>query len=332
MVFGATPLQPAPFENVLGALRAAGESTRLRIVSLCAEAELTVTELTDILGQSQPRVSRHLKVLCDAGVLVRAREGNSAFYRVAATGPGAEIARGLLSLLEGADPVLDRDRERLAVIRQARAEAATAYFRRNASDWDRIRSLYVDEAEVERHLLDRVPGRGAGDFLDVGTGTGRILEVIGPRASQGIGLDLSREMLAVARARLERADLPHCRVWHGDMYHLPWPEGSFDFVTIHQVLHYAERPDAVVTEAGRVLRPGGRLVVVDFAPHDLEFLREQHAHRRLGIPDEDMARWLADAGLRATDRVALPGGELTVRIWTADAKARRGAVRNGGGT
>jgi ArsR family transcriptional regulator len=316
-------------DTVLAALRAAAEPTRLRLLALCANAELTVSDLTQILGQSQPRVSRHLKVLCEAGLLERSREGTSAFFRLTRRGNAGVLARTLSGLVasEGVDDRLAaRDRGRLEAVKRARAAAAAAYFRDNAARWDQIRSLHVDDGVVERVLLDCLGNEPIGDLLDIGTGTGRVLELLADRIETGTGIDLSREMLAVARARLERGGLSHCSLRQGDMYQLPWPEGSFDAVTIHQVLHYAEDPAQAILEAARVLRPGGRVVIVDFAPHDQASLRDQHAHRHLGFTDAEVMRWLREAGLAADSPVHLPGAPLTVTIWTA----RRPAVADKG--
>lgn len=305
-------------DELLAGLRAAAEPTRLRLLVLCAEGELTVGELTEILGQSQPRVSRHLKLLCEAGLLDRFREGSRVFYRLA--GEGA-LAPRLLELLPPADPVLALDRERLAQIKHQRAEQAAAYFRANAAHWDRIRSLYVDEKEVEAALLKLLPPAGLGDLLDVGTGTGRMLEIFGPRIGRAVGVDLSREMLAVARVNLERAGLRNCTLRQADMYQLPLAGRAFDAVVIHQVLHYAERPGQVVAEAARVLRPGGTLVIVDFAPHELEFLRGEHAHLRLGFADAEITQWCRAAGLEPLPVRHLPGDPLTVSLWPAERRA-----------
>jgi SAM-dependent methyltransferase len=303
--------------DLLAGLRAAAEPTRLRLLLLCARGELTVSELTQVLGQSQPRVSRHLKLLCEAGLLDRFREGSWVFYRLSDAAAGGRLARLLVELVPGADPALALDLDRLAGIRRARAAAAAAYFRDNAARWDRIRSLHVDEEEVEHTLAGLLPAEGIHDLLDIGTGTGRMLELFAPRVERAVGIDSSREMLAVARVNLQRAGLPNASVRHGDMYQLPLPGASFDAVLIHQVLHYAERPAAAIAEAARVLRPGGRLVIVDFAPHELEFLRTEHAHRRLGFGDAEIAAWCGEAGLEPGRIRHLPGAPLTVSTWSA---------------
>ena len=317
--------------TLLNALRAAAEPTRLRLLALCGESELTVTELTWILGQSQPRVSRHLKVLCEAGLLDRFREGTWAFYRLADAEEPGGLARTLVELIPRHDAGLARDRQRLEAVRKSRADAAAAYFRANATRWDEIRSLYVPESDVETALLSVFADRRIDEFLDVGTGTGRILELFADRFHRGVGIDLSHDMLAVARANLERAGHGHCQVRHGDMYHLPLSGGSVDAVTFHQVLHFASDPAAAIAEAARLLRPGAgaALAIVDFAPHELEFLREEHTHRRLGFSDVEVAEWLEAARLVPGDRVRLEGDPLTVVIWAAakeDAGERRAAA------
>jgi len=304
-------------DMLLGGLRAAAEPTRLRILALCAYAELTVTELTHILGQSQPRVSRHLKLLCEAGLLDRYREGTWAFYRLAESGACAALARTLVDLVPEDDAKLALDLARLEQIKQARARAAADYFRANADQWDRIRSLYVPEAEVERALLRLLSGARGGDLLDIGTGTGRVLEVFAPYVQRGLGIDFSHDMLRVARANLENAGIRHCQVRHGDMYGLAVPNESFDAAVLHQVLHFAEDPQAALREAARVLRPGAMLAVVDFAAHDLAFLRERHQHRWLGFEEAELKTWCRGAGLETGPVERLAGDPLTVLICPA---------------
>jgi ArsR family transcriptional regulator len=300
-------------ERLLSGLRAAAEPTRLRLLALLAQGDLTVSEMTQILGQSQPRVSRHLKLLCDAGLLDRFPEGAWVFYRVA----DADLVRALTPLLPADDPVLALDRQRLDSVRSARAARAQSYFTANASRWDEIRSLQVDASQVEKALVSALSQSAVGDLVDLGTGTGRVLEVMAPHIRSGVGIDLSREMLAVARANLERAGCRHCMVRQGDITQLPLADASADTVTVHQVLHYASDPAAVIAEAARVLRPGGTLLAVDLAPHDLEFLRDEHAHRRLGFGDSEVAGWFAAAGLSTLDQTRFPGNPLTVVLWRA---------------
>lgn len=310
-------------EDYLTKLRAAAEPTRLRLLALCAQGELTVTELTQILGQSQPRVSRHLKLMVEAGLLERFREGTWAFYRLV-QGEAAGIAHQLIAMMPEDDDALKLDQERLKAIKAARAEEAAAYFRKNAAQWDKIRALYVDESEVATVLLGLLPPGGAHDLVDIGTGTGKLLQTLGPNVSQAIGIDLSRDMLGMARANLEAAGLRHCQVRHGDMYMLPLPSHSADLATIHQVLHYADDPAQVIAEAARVLRPGGRLVIADFAPHAVEYLRTEQAHRRLGFSDSEVQGWCRAAGLEPKQVVRLPGDPLTVVLWVADCPAAAG--------
>ncbi len=304
-------------DELLSGLRAAGEPTRLRLLALCAQAELTVSELVHILGQSQPRVSRHLKLLCEAGLLERLREGTWAFYRLSEQTKRADIARTIIDLLPAGDPTLAHDLDRLEAVKQTRAQAAAAYFRANAGQWDKIRALYVPESDVERALLGLFADAEIADFLDVGTGTGRMLELFGALIERGVGIDLSHEMLTVARANLERGGFRRCRVRHADMYNLPFGPAAFDAITIHQVLHFADDPAAAIAEAARVLRPRGKLVVVDFAPHELEFLRAEHAHRRLGFGDEEVVGWCRSAGLEAGETRRLEGDPLSVSLWQA---------------
>src|ERR687892_85478 len=248
-------------DYLLVGLRAAADASRMRLLAICAQGEWTVTELTQVLGQSQPRVSRHLKLLADAGLLERFREGSWVFYRRARSGAGARLARNLCRMLPADDPDLALDRQRLAAVRTARQDQAAQYFATHAGSWDEVRSLYVDETKVEAALLGVFGERPPRDLLDIGTGTGRILQLFAPQIGFGLGIDLSREMLSVARANLDRASLRNCQVRHGDMYHVPLPDGSFDAATMHNVLHFADDPGAALAEAARVLRPGGRLVV-----------------------------------------------------------------------
>jgi len=307
-----------PFEGLNSALKAAGEATRLRILALLGEAELTVSDLTAILRQSQPRISRHLRLMTQAGLIERFREGSWAFFRLGEQDGRARFARDLIARLDPSDATLARDRERLALVRAQRTTAALSYFRRHAAEWDRIRNLHVAEEAVEEAIVAALAGDSVRTLLDLGTGTGRMLELLGPQIERGLGLDLSLDMLAFARARLDRAGLRHCSVRHGDIYDLALPNDSFDVVIIHQVLHFLDDGARAIVEAARVLRPAGRLLVVDFAPHALEFLRDEHAHRRLGFAPDTIVHWMKAAGLElALHRSLAPPtpDRIAVSLW-----------------
>lgn len=303
-------------ETLLKMLRAVAEPSRLRLLALCVRGEFTVSELVQVLGQSQPRVSRHLKILCDAGLLQGLREGSWVFYRFAPNEDNAAVARQLIDLMPKADPVLANDSERLIQIKNDRNRIAADYFRKNAANWNKIRALHIDENTVDQAIKAAIFKSPVKQLLDIGVGSGRLLESLGPDLEEGEGIDMSPEMLAVARANLDQAGLSNCRVRHGDMYQLPYPDRSFDAATINQVLHYADEPQFSIREAARILKVGGRLIVADFAPHGREELRTEHQHRRLGFSDQDMARWFKAAGLTTEFSTALPGGALTVVLWS----------------
>ena len=314
----------ADLEGILAGLKAAAESTRLRLLALFTKGELTVTEVTQILRQSQPRVSRHLKLMSEAGLIERIKEGSWVFYRLAEEGAARTIAQKLSELLPWDDAVLKRDLERLEDVRRQRQDNAQSYFASNAAQWDRLRALHIPEELVEGALLDLIGPSQVPAYLDLGTGTGRILELVSSRASRAVGVDLNAEMLSLARARIERAALNHVQVRRGDLFQLPYGERSFDLITLHQVLHYLEDPSAAVVEAARVLKPGGKLVIVDFAPHALEFLRDDHQHRRLGFADKEVTQWCKAAGLSLSATRAFPprgASGLTVVVWLAVAPA-----------
>jgi demethylmenaquinone methyltransferase/2-methoxy-6-polyprenyl-1,4-benzoquinol methylase/ArsR family transcriptional regulator len=315
-------------DRLVSMLRAAGDPTRLRLLLLLRQAELTVSELIEIVGQSQPRVSRHLKLLSEAGLVERFKEGSWVFCRAADRGTGAELGAAIAVL---ADPSLhEADKARLAHVRAARANAAASYFKSNAAEWERIRALHAPEKDVEAAIARHLTVAQIENFLDAGTGTGRMLELIAPHARRAVGIDVSPDMLAIARDRLLRADIHNAQVRLGDIYRLPFPNGTvgagFDVVLFHQVLHYLDDPGTAVAEAARVMAPGGRLLIADFAPHREEFLREEFAHRRLGFSDREVESWFAGAGLaNAGSETIAPtaeGEKLTVKLWLATAKAK----------
>jgi SAM-dependent methyltransferase len=305
-------------------LRALADPTRLRIMRLLAAMELAVGELAQVLGQSQPRVSRHIRILCDAGLAERRKEGSWVFLR-SAIGEGrapplGAAAASILAVAERDDAQFAarcaEDRRHLAAIRAAREASAAAYFARHAAEWDTLRGLHSPDGPVEAALAGALNGETLGALLDVGTGTGRMAELFAPRARQVTALDMSPEMLRIARSRLQHLPAEQISLVQGDFAALPFAEASFDTVLFHQVLHYAQDPGAVLGEAARVTRPGGRIAVVDFAAHDREELRVSHAHARLGFSDEQMLAFLSEAGFTPAAPLALPGKPLTVKIWT----------------
>ena len=260
--------------ELLTGLRAAGEGTRLRLLHLLSRGEFNVSELTKILGQSQPRVSRHLKLMTDAGLLERFKEGSWVLFRMASEGRGGEIARSIVKLVPLSDESVKRDLARVGEVLRVRRELADSYFGDNAQNWDDIRSLHVSEESVEQALVKLVGNQKIDTLLDIGTGTGRVLELLAPLCQHATGIDASREMLAIARAKLQESGLKNVQVRHGDLFSLPFEEESVDLVTIHQVLHFLSDPGEALAEAARVLKPGARIAIVDFAPHELEFLRD----------------------------------------------------------
>jgi ubiquinone/menaquinone biosynthesis C-methylase UbiE/DNA-binding transcriptional ArsR family regulator len=302
-------------ELILNALKSAAEPTRLRLLALLSHGEATVSELCRILGQSQPRVSRHLKLLTDGHLVDRIPEGSWVFYRLSDCHVATELLPKVLGGLGEDDPLLKSDRERLQTVRAQRTANAQAYFTESATSWNAIRSLHVDETVVERAIADAVGDIPMQSLLDIGTGTGRMLELLGPRAARALGVDISHDMLRIARETLERSPQPHVQARRGDMYRLPSASNAHDLVLIHQVLHFADEPAAVIAEAARVLQPGGRMLIVDFAPHTLEALRDEHQHRRLGFGEDEVLGWCTQSGLRGQVATRLPGMPLTVLLW-----------------
>ena len=311
-------------EAVLDVLRAVGEETRLRIVTLLQHGELSVTDLTDILGQSQPRISRHLKLLAEAGVVDKHREGTWAFFELVGEGPIAELVGDVVARIESHDAISAIDLDRLEVVRSRRGAAAQEYFAGVADHWDEERSLHAPDAIVEGAILSIAGEAPYRSVLDLGTGTGRMLQLLtNEGVDRAVGIDNSHSMLAVARANLERAEVRRVDLRQGDVYSPPFDRAAFDLIVIHQVLHFLDDPGRAVREAARLLLPGGRLLIVDFAPHSLEFLRTEHAHRRLGFRTDTVTAWLVQAGLDvgATSTIDPPDGgddeRLTVCLWQA---------------
>lgn len=309
----------ADLGEMVGVLRAAGEATRLRLVALLAEGELSVKDMTEILGQSQPRVSRHLKLLADAGVISRNAEGAWAYYSIAEAGAGRDLANWLIARLDADDPDRVRDRSRLDWVRAGQQEQAAAYFSTVADSWDTLRQLHVPESAVESAILAALDGRKADYLMDLGTGTGRMLELLSGHYRRGVGIDSSREMIAVARAKLATCAVNHAQVRLGDLGNLDTGLGKADLIVIHQVLHYFDDPGRMLAQARLALKPGGEMLIVDFAPHDLEFLRSHHAHRRLGLSDAQVSAWARAANLQSELLQTLPNDAdpdgLTVCLW-----------------
>jgi ubiquinone/menaquinone biosynthesis C-methylase UbiE len=316
-------------DELLAGLKAVAETTRLRILFALSHGEMNVTELTQLLGHSQPRVSRHLKLMAESGLISRHKEGNWVLFRQREEGIGGALSRALVDMLPAHDKQLAEDLKRLADIRRQRQEQATAYFAANAAQWQQLRSLHVREDEVEAQFLALLKGRKFESVLDLGTGTGRILELLAPHARQLWGLDQSRDMLAIARANLDQHKIKHAQVRQADIYELPFSDATADLISIHQVLHFLDDPQSALLEARRVLTPGGEIIIVDFAPHEHEDLRIAHAHRRLGISAEQMAGYFARAGLVLREHKVLPppwlktGPGLTVSLWLGELPARQ---------
>jgi len=308
--------------QLLSALRAAGESTRLRILAALRQGELTVSELTQILDQSQPRVSRHLKLLCDSGLLERHQEGAWVLHRLSDQPGIHDIVTGLINLIDFDDPELSRDQRKLADIREEKARLAADYFSQHAEEWDSMRVSMVSDTDIEDRLIEIFSALSIDLFLDLGTGTGRILEIAAPYTRKGIGFDLSREMLSVARSNLDYAKISNCTVRHSDISNINLDDNCADAISIHQVLHYCDTPEEVIRESTRLLKPGGEIVIVDFLPHDIELLREKHAHQKLGFATETISHWLRRNGFSLINHQALNANpeddgqaELKVGLW-----------------
>ncbi|EUB96112.1 transcriptional regulator, ArsR family [Rhizobium sp. CF080] len=307
-------------DTLVDVLKTAGEPTRFRLLALLAAGDLTVTDLTEILGQSQPRISRHLKLLAEEALIDRYQEGAWAYFRLKQDGKAAALVRTLLAASSEDDPVLLRDSERLTMVKRLHAERAQAYFSRNASEWDELRRLHISDAAVESALLKLIGTTPVDALLDLGTGTGWILQLLSNLYRRAVGIDASRDMLSVARSNLDKAGIVKASVRHGDILNLPLEGQDFDLITVHQVLHFLDQPELAIAEAARVLRPGGRLLIVDLAPHTLEYLREDHAHVRLGFSHQVMAEWLEKVGLEVEQALDLGSGKeggLTATVWLA---------------
>ncbi|TCP33777.1 metalloregulator ArsR/SmtB family transcription factor [Sphingomonas sp. BK235] len=300
-------------KHALAIFSALADSSRLRIVALLGAMELSVGELAQVLGQSQPRVSRHVKILCDAGLAERRKEGSWVFVALGDRARLGPVLAALDSL--GVTEEAAADLARLAAVRADRAAAAAGWFEANAAEWDAIRSLHVAEEQVEAAMRDVLADAPLGRLIDIGTGTGRMIELFAPAATHALGIDKSSEMLRLARAKLGEQGLANAELRQADLYALPLGDGAADVAILHHVLHFAQQPGAAIAEAARVLATGGRLLIADFAPHDREELRARDAHTRLGFADAQIERWFAAAGLLPARTETLEGGELTVKLW-----------------
>jgi len=317
-----TEFENNSLDDTVAWMRAAGEPTRLRLLLLLDKIDLTVSDLIVILDQSQPRISRHLKLLVEAGLAERFQEGAWAYFRTVDRGPARRFLNGVLKPVARDDAVVHGDELKLAEIRAARSNRAADYFAANAEGWGKIRSMHIAEDEVETAMLAMGLSAQPTSLLDLGTGTGRILQLFAPHVERGVGIDTSYDMLAVARSALANDDIEHMQVRYGDVYKLGQGE-RFDLIVLHQVLHFLEDPSLVLRLAKGRLARNGRLLAVDFAPHDFEILREDHAHRRLGMETNQIKRWLAVAGLSLVDeRMLRPSRDaetaLTVALWLAE--------------
>ena len=317
-------MESAALSVLVQQLRAAGEVTRARILALLAHGELSVGELTQVLNQSQPRLSRHLKFLTGAGLVERLPEGAWVFYRLPVEGRARALVDTLNAAIDPEDADIRRDRARLTEVKTGRAGAADEYFSRVADDWDKLRALHYSEADIEKAVL---AAAGSGPFelvIDFGTGTGRMLALFAGKARRVEGIDLSHQMLTVARSKLQEAGAGNASVRHGDATATPYPDNSANLVIIHQVLHFLDDPARALNEAARVLKPGGKLIVVDFAPHTLEHLRTDHAHRHLGVSEEDLQRWSEKAELtvKSAKTFRSPDGDkgIAVTVWSAESQ------------
>ncbi|MBH69570.1 MAG: ArsR family transcriptional regulator [Rhodospirillaceae bacterium] len=302
-------------EKLLQGLRAAAEPTRLRIIALCGHAELSVNELATILVQSQPRVSRHLKLLVDGGVLQRNKEGNRAYYRLAGDAYEPCLGQVLNDLIPVDDQLLTLDLTRLTDIKAERVRYAESYSDRYFDEIADLRSMWADDDHVDKYIVAEARSKAVNELLDIGTGAGRVLRLLAPWVKTAIGIDNSREMLSIARARLDQEVIRNCQVRIGDMYHLPFSANRFDLVTINSLLRYSDKPKAVLGEAARVLKPGGTLLVVDLALHELVKLREEYGHRWLGFSEEDMEEMMVGSELKIVKSEYIKGSALTVCMW-----------------
>ena len=309
--------------EMVDVLKAVAETTRLRILFLLDKGDLTVSDLTKILGQSQPRVSRHLRLLTEANLIERYQEGAWAYFSLSSCSLRQEMLNTVLEHIDRRDNFIEGDMARLDEVKKERSRAAAAYFSKNAHDWDKLRLLHVPDNTVEQTMVELVGTTPFQSMLDIGTGTGSLLKLFSPLYTRAIGIDNNRDMLAVARVNLDKAGISNAQVRLGDVANLPVENETFNLVTIYQVLHFLSDPESAIFEAARVMRPGARLIIVDYAPHELEYLREKYAHIRMGFSDSQMADWLDKAGLTLEKTLSFQPQQngntkgLTIKLWLA---------------
>ncbi|AQT42994.1 transcriptional regulator, ArsR family [Bartonella apihabitans] len=309
--------------EMVDVLKAVAETTRLRILFLLDKGDLTVSDLTKILGQSQPRVSRHLRLLTEANLIERYQEGAWAYFSLSSCSLRREMLNTVLEHIDRRDNFIEGDMARLDEVKKERSRAAAAYFSKNAHDWDKLRLLHVPDNTVEQTMVELVGTTPFQSMLDIGTGTGSLLKLFSPLYTRAIGIDNNRDMLAVARVNLDKAGISNAQVRLGDVANLPVENETFNLVTIYQVLHFLSDPESAIFEAARVMRPGARLIIVDYAPHELEYLREKYAHIRMGFSDSQMEDWLDKAGLILEKTLSFQPQQngntkgLTIKLWLA---------------
>jgi len=295
------------FDNLLPRLRAVAEPTRLRLVAVLARGEFSVSELTEILGQSQPRISRHLKLLDDCGLLERFREQHWMYYRVAGDTEGGRLARLLLDQLDTGDPALAGDFERMGRVLEVRAG------RGMTGEGD---AGAAESCDLVPLIAAELGKQGQDALLYFGIAPDEVLAGLGSRARRAVGMNPSRMVVQRARARLHSAGLNHCVLQRGELAALPHPPHSFDVVVVDRVLAAADRPVDALREAARVLRPTGRLFVIEnFESLDL---RTPDSN-----PLELLRAWLADAGL-ACDRLRpfdVSGAHLLLAVAAVEPEA-----------
>ena len=309
--------------EMVDVLKAVAETTRLRILFLLDKGDLTVSDITKILGQSQPRVSRHLRLLMEARLIERYQEGAWAYFSLSSCSLRREMLKIVLQHIDVEDNLINADLMRLGEVKKERSLAAAAYFSKNAHDWDKLRLLHVLDNTVEQTMVELVGTTPFQSMLDIGTGTGSLLKLFAPLYTRAIGIDNNRDMLAVARVNLDKAGVSNAQVRLGDVANLPVEKETFNLVTIYQVLHFLSDPEVAIFEAARVMRPGARLIIVDYAPHQLEYLREKYAHVRMGFSDSQMEYWLDKAGLTLEKTLSFQPQQngntkgLTLKLWLA---------------